>query len=272
MAQYGWTDCLESVRSQVEGLLDKLGEILEDNLIGVYLHGSLALGCFNPERSDIDVLVVTRQPMMLETKRHFAEILLKCSANPAPVEISFLTEDSIKPWQYPTPYDFHYGEDWREKIGAELSTGEWKKWNDEIPTDEDLAAHITILLHNGIVLHGRPIGEVFAPVPEKDYVDSIAKDFEWGKERLERYPVNFILNAFRVCAFLEEGRICSKEEAGAWALPAMKDEFKGLAGHALDSYRGNQEEESFDKDTMDRFAEHMTERIGTLLQARGRSG
>ena len=32
--------------------------ILGDKLCVVYLHGSLAMGCFNPEKSDIDMIVV----------------------------------------------------------------------------------------------------------------------------------------------------------------------------------------------------------------------
>ena len=30
--------------------------ILQDRLIGVYLHGSAVMGCFNPEKSDIEAL------------------------------------------------------------------------------------------------------------------------------------------------------------------------------------------------------------------------
>ena len=268
MAQYGLTDCPESVRSQVDGFLNILRDALEDNLVGVYLHGSLALGCYNPDRSDVDVLVITKQPMTVEAKRQIAEILLRHSENPAPIEISILVEACINPWQYPTPYDYHYSEDWREKVASELSSGEWKSWNDEIQTDEDLAAHITILSRRGVALHGRPIGEAFPPVPEEHYIDSIAKDFEWGKDRIEQYPVNFILNALRVCAFLEEGRICSKEEAGVWALPTLKDEFKELVEHALEAYRGQRKKERFDNAEKEQFAEHMTERIGALLKAR----
>jgi predicted nucleotidyltransferase len=268
MAQYGWTDCPESTRSQVEGFLNILREALGNNLVGVYLHGSLALGCFNPERSDIDVLVITKQPMTVETKRQLAEVLLRHSANPAPIEISILVEAFIKPWQYPTPYDFHYSEDWREKVSAELSTGTWKKWSDEIKTDEDLAAHITILARRGVALHGKPVGEVFPPVPEEHYIDSIVKDFGWGKDRIEQYPVNFILNAFRVCAFLEEGRICSKDEAGASALSSLGEDFRELVVRALEVYRGQRKKEQFDKAENEGFVEYMTERIGALLQAR----
>ncbi len=47
----------------VEALLDGVREALGENLTGVYLCGSLALGGFDPETSDVDVLVVTGEPV-----------------------------------------------------------------------------------------------------------------------------------------------------------------------------------------------------------------
>ena len=32
--------------------------ILGENLVGVYLHGSAVMGCFNPAKSDLDFIVV----------------------------------------------------------------------------------------------------------------------------------------------------------------------------------------------------------------------
>lgn len=49
---------------RVEKILEQLKaactNILSTNLTGIYLHGSLALGCFNWDKSDIDFIVVTR--------------------------------------------------------------------------------------------------------------------------------------------------------------------------------------------------------------------
>jgi predicted nucleotidyltransferase len=39
-------------------LVDCSCHIFEKKLTGVYLHGSIAMGCFNPRKSDIDILVV----------------------------------------------------------------------------------------------------------------------------------------------------------------------------------------------------------------------
>ncbi len=37
-------------------------KILGRRLVGIYVHGSLAFGCYRRERSDIDFLTVTRDP------------------------------------------------------------------------------------------------------------------------------------------------------------------------------------------------------------------
>src|SRR5690242_19376551 len=120
MSQYSWATCPAGVRSQIERLLAITQDALQDNLTGVYLHGSLAMGCFNPERSDLDLLVITSEPMSVETKRALVEALLRLSGNPTPIEISFLSAADLMPWRYPTPFDLHYSEDWRSRCEQAL--------------------------------------------------------------------------------------------------------------------------------------------------------
>ena len=88
--QYGWADCPQTVRNQIEGFTEHLVRLLGDNLTGIYLHGSLAMGCFNPDRSDIDLLVITRQSMTPETAREVARLVLDYSGNPRPLKRSLL--------------------------------------------------------------------------------------------------------------------------------------------------------------------------------------
>jgi hypothetical protein len=47
----------------LDALLAGVRSALPDNLVGVYLGGSLALGGFEPQTSDVDVLVVTERPL-----------------------------------------------------------------------------------------------------------------------------------------------------------------------------------------------------------------
>ncbi len=65
MAQYTWRTCSKVIQSEVNTLRTELQRLLGQNLLGIYLHGSLALGGFQPGRSDIDVIVVTALRMGL---------------------------------------------------------------------------------------------------------------------------------------------------------------------------------------------------------------
>ena len=96
------------VHRQINNLLAAFEQALDENLIGIYLHGSLAMGCFNPVRSDIDLLVVIQHGMSVETKRDIVQTLLASSLSPAPIEISFLVEQDIHPFHHPLPFDLHY--------------------------------------------------------------------------------------------------------------------------------------------------------------------
>ena len=248
MSQFGWQNCPADVKEQIESLIRGLRRRLNDNLIGVYLHGSLATGCFNPLRSDIDLLVVVRQRMTVETKRDLARIILDASQQPAPIEISFLSPEDLHPWRHPAPYDFHYSEDWREDFERERAGGDWTNWNAEERTDADLAAHITVLNHRGACLYGRSIKEVFPSVPEKDFVDSILADVLSAKFGLggaaARFPVYVVLNACRTLAFMRDRSVLSKEEGGRWALANLPARFHKTITVALDEYRSGRNEQS----------------------------
>lgn len=51
------------VNRLLDELLQQAGNILAGELVGFYIDGSLALGDFDPDHSDVDFLVVTRHPL-----------------------------------------------------------------------------------------------------------------------------------------------------------------------------------------------------------------
>jgi streptomycin 3"-adenylyltransferase len=265
MSQFGWENCPPGVRQQIECLINDLRRRLGENLIGVYLHGSLATGCFNPARSDLDLLVATRQRTNIDTKHDLARLLLAASRRPAPIEISFLSENDLRPWRHPTPFDFHYSEDWRKKFESELADGKWKNWNAAAPFDDDLAAHVTVLNHRGACLFGEPIRKVFPAVPERDFLDSIVGDVlspQFGLGSAMQYPVYAVLNACRTLAFLRTRRVLSKEEGGKWALENLPAEFRRTISGALDEYRHNRHDRSdLPAENLARFAAFMKNEI-----------
>ncbi|MCU9614817.1 nucleotidyltransferase domain-containing protein [Caldibacillus lycopersici] len=94
-------------------LQKRILEILKDEVIGIYAHGSFAMGGFNPNGSDIDLLVVTTNSLTVNIKRELAKLFLLYSASPFPIEISFLHREQLNMWKHPCPFDFHYSEFWR---------------------------------------------------------------------------------------------------------------------------------------------------------------
>lgn len=249
MPQYGWYNCPDPIRVQVNTLVAGCRELIGDNLIGIYLHGSLAFGCHNSNRSDIDLLLVVEQGLSVAAKRALAEMFLRLEGQPCPLEMSLLTWANLHPWQYPTPFDFHNG-DW---IAADLVSGAWQGWNDSTHTDPDLAAHITILNQRGLCLFGKPIAEVFPPIPAEHYRDSILQDFDWALERLAERPMYLVLNACRIAAFLQDGLILSKDEGGQWGLRHAPEHVQVVIIDSVRIYRGEMQQIDLDEATLTQF-------------------
>jgi len=240
MPFYGFPDCPPPVRAQLERLILAFRAELGENLIGVYLHGSLAMGCFNPLRSDVDLLAVAGEPMAAGVKRRITQVLLDSSRGPAPLEISFLAREDLSPWRHPAPFDFHFSEDWRADLARAVEGDGWREWNAVRHCDPDLAGHITVTLHRGLVLYGAAIRGVFPPVPPADYLASVLADVldpTFGLVSDLSNPVYVLLNGCRTLAYLRTGRVLSKAEGGAWALAELPAQIRPAIACALDAYR-----------------------------------
>ena len=208
--------------------------ILNENLVGIYLHGSAVMGCFNPDKSDIDLIVVVNGTVDDSTKREFMDMVVELnSVGPAKgIEMSVVTKDACKPFCYPTPFELHFS----------VAHIDWYKSNpnDYIQkmkgTDKDLAAHFTIIVNRGKCLYGAPIEEVFAAVPKEDYLDSIQDDIADAAEDILENTMYLTLNLARVLAYAKEGLILSKKEGGEWAFNNLPVEYHVLIAAAMDEY------------------------------------
>ncbi len=254
MSYCDWVSCPENVQAQLRQLLEAVKEALSGNLVGIYLHGSLAMGCFNPLHSDLDLLLVTRHDLQPPAKRRLAELFLRHSFAPCPMEVSVLSQAHLQPWVYPTPYAYHYSELWRTKQLAQIINGEWQHWNAQTLTDTDLAAHVTVTFRRGLCLWGQPIPQVFPQVPPEHYRASLLEDFAWARARLPQSAVCFILNACRIYAYLAEGHIYSKAEGGVWALARLPEQQRPLVAGALEAYASDQGTREFEAAALECFA------------------
>jgi predicted nucleotidyltransferase len=229
-----------NARGQLEGLTRDLRATLGDSLVGVYAHGSFALGCFNPALSDLDVLAVTTgSPAPRE--RHDLEPLL---GRVPRLEIHFLTESSLRHWRHPTPYELYFGS--KQRL---VGPGE----------DPDLAAHVTVARHAGVALLGAPATDVLPVVPWADYEESLWRDLEWC--RAHGSDLYSVLSPARVWASLTERVVHSKASGAAWALARAPQEFRPLLSRALEAYRAGASEPRFEREEVRRLAAYVIEQL-----------
>ena len=236
-------------------------DILKDNLVGVYLHGSAAMGCFNDKTSDIDVLVVIDRDMTDEVKRQYMDMVVQLNAF-APkkgIELSIVRKAVCKPFVYPTPFELHFS----------IAHLEWYKNNPQDyimkmnGTDKDLAAHIMITYHRGLCLYGEEIRSVFEDVGQTAYFDSIWSDIEQAEVDILEAPVYITLNLCRVLAYKQEKLILSKQEGGKWGLHHVPEQYRILIQKALDEYASVGSMEFDEKEALD-YAKYMVERIAAV--------
>lgn len=228
---------------QYEGLLFRFTEmsrrILKNNLVGIYLHGSAAMGCFNPKKSDLDLILVVEKGIPNAVKMEFMQnvALLNEEAPEKGIELSIVRKDVCNPFIYPTPFELHFSK-------THL------KWFIDNPedyianmqgVDPDLAAHFTIINEYGIVLFGAEISEEFAKVPKNYYMDSIWFDIENAHKEILTNTTYFTLNLCRVLAYLQDGLILSKKAGGEWGIDALPKRFSSLIQNALICYATEQE-------------------------------
>jgi len=247
----------------LDQVVDLFKKELQDNLIGIYLHGSLAMGCFHPEHSDIDLIIVAAEKLSRDHMRRLAQKIMASEntmANRQGLELSLVLESSLENYVYPPPFELHYSAFHRERYQTDTHyiCGGF--------ADADLAAHYTVIYHRGIVLYGNPIQEIFKPVDRQHYVQAILHDVEGAAQDIIDSPMYYTLNLCRVLYYLKEGIVSSKKEGGEWGLSVLPSEYHSIIEGALHAYRqGTQPTFDCVPSELKRFATYMLEEIHKAL-------
>ena len=242
----------------IDSFVEKSKDILRDDLAGVYLHGSAVMGCYNPLKSDIDLITVVKDAIPDTVKKAYMDMTAELNGKgPAKgIEMSIVKRSVCKPFVYPTPFELHFSAAHLDRYRDDPDDYVIKMKGE----DKDLAAHFTIINRRGRRLCGAPISEVFAHVPARYYLDSILNDIADAQTRIADDPLYVILNLARVLAYLEDGAVLSKKEGGEWALDRLPGKYHSLLRSALSEYTEGSET-SYDGVLAKDYAGYMLERI-----------
>src|SRR5438093_12022741 len=129
----------------------RLAAALGDAVVGVYLHGSAAMGAFVPSRSDVDVLAVTRDTLAASVKKAVAEelseVALRCPG--VGLEMSIVTLESAQTPSDSPAFELHLNTQGHRVVNGDGHAG-----------DPDLVAHFAMARTRGVALLGPPVKDV----------------------------------------------------------------------------------------------------------------
>ena len=182
---------------------DRVARVCVDlvpDLVGVYVHGSAALGGFGPG-SGLDVLVVVDGEAGWRSLGHQ---LLTQGSRPRTLELSVVQADACANPAQPWPYILHVNSS-ESRFNLDPGAG-----------DPDLIAHYAVARAAGVAIVGPSPADVVGPVSAGELTEYLRGELRSGVEQADqRYAV---LNACRATAFTEERLLLSKTDGARWWL------------------------------------------------------
>lgn len=208
-------------------------DILQDELVGIYIHGSYAQGTFKWERSDLDMIVLINNSLSVKQKKDLLNlfITLKDKGPKKEIEISFLNFYKLSEENHPFSYEFHYSPYWYKHF----EENKWHVMTNKEKTDPDLASHIMNLSVQGIVVCGPEIKDVFPVISEQEFIDSLIYD----ESDAPLNNVDTIMNLCRSYYYHEKGDLISKVEGLNW-MKNNNSDFNKFLNLVNELYNNNQ--------------------------------
>ncbi len=89
---------MDALNDLLNSFVTQSQKILGNNLIGIYLHGSAVMGCYNEKKSDIDLLVVIKEAISNNIKHRFMDMVVELNtyAPPKGIELSIVKRDCMQ--------------------------------------------------------------------------------------------------------------------------------------------------------------------------------
>jgi streptomycin 3"-adenylyltransferase len=212
------TECQpdEGALACASAVASRLQSALPDDLVAVYLHGSVILGGFRWDRSDLDVLVLIGRPLTDAQTLALPALLASVVYPSNGLELSVLTAAEAARPTFPEPrFQLHVAtEGWDRRMKAVDGRARGG--------DRDLVLHLAVCRAAGLAVVGPPPTSTLAVVPVDEIRAAAIDEIRWAMEH-DPPPEYVVLTAARAWRYVETGQIVSKTEAGRWAERRMPD-------------------------------------------------
>lgn len=203
------------VETVLNDLLARMRQVLGDQLVGVYLYGSLVAGGFDLAVSDIDLLAVTQDtlaPAELEQLHAMHDaVAARYPAWYDRIEVAYLSLSALKTFrtQVSPIAIISPGEPFHVKeAGADWLINWW------------------VIRQQGEALYGPPAAAVIDPITDEEYLAAVQRQaqewrtyvYEMTRRKSQAYAVLTLCRAYY--AYTNRRQV-SKQEAAAWAAAAL---------------------------------------------------
>jgi len=208
---------------------------LAENLVGIYLVGSLASGDFDLD-SDVDFLVVINTELTETNTRHLQDIQRKIHAidcYPAKhLEGSYISINDLNDWSTVGEKELYYFDNGSTTFEWSVHDNNWHvRW---------------ILRERGVALLGPKPETLLPPIPTSELFDEMKMSMQQLMKAFNeaiRQPLNFLNSQFgqsfivltycRMLHTLHTGEVKSKKAGAKWAEQFVAHEWRKLIGRAL---------------------------------------
>jgi streptomycin 3"-adenylyltransferase len=223
------------IGGDIDRILGVVVDTLGSHIVGAYLFGSAVIGELRPD-SDLDLLVLTREPISPEARRHLVAALLRVSGKRAAhgparnAEVTVVVFDDLVPWRHSPRSDFVFGEWLRDDFEAGVVPS---------PTvDADLTLVLATALQGSAALMGPPLAQYLPSVPADDVRVAIADSLPALVTGLAGDERNVMLTLARMWVTLATGEIVPKNVAATRMLARLPEAHRAVLALARDAYLG----------------------------------
>src|SRR5205085_9074164 len=207
------------IPAQVSALLQELTTqlplILGRNLVGIYLYGSLTQRAFNPKRSDVDLIVVTRRDLSAAQFKRLDAWLARARESNAWVERlqgSFLIRDEILTMNAKACL-YQFGQ--VKRSGSDGNPIIWLN-----------------VLRSGVVLYGPPPESFVPEITPEIFLQALAREVGYLRAEIceqpqsewrdvPSYRVYAVLTLCRILSSPRHRTVVSTQRAAQWALAPL---------------------------------------------------
>jgi len=225
-------------------LLARVQRALPGRVAGFYLFGSLSLGDFDPQSSDVDFLVVTTGDLSVQELAKLKEMHAGIAASGLPyakrLEGSYIALSALRRYDPDNASHPTIGVDWEFQVA-----GHGSNWV--------LERHI--VREHGTVVWGPPPETLIDPVPAAELRGAVCETLAgfWQRQlegpaepewlRPLEYQAFAVLTMCRALYTLRHGDVVSKPAAADWALSTLDPKWRPLVERALEWRRRHEVED-----------------------------